>query len=145
MFILKERSIFDILGRVMGRNSYDVKERLKNLWWSLIFRRVIWVSLPLSHGWRQLCKLVISLLETHQMANCMGKPTVLTSGVSTFKLSALVRKEDNFFNSLMSSVELLTCITHDDSWDGHSRAGFDGMTIVGYDLTSIINLLSGSY
>ena len=29
--ILKERSIFDILGRVMGRNSYDVMEWLKNL------------------------------------------------------------------------------------------------------------------
>ena len=72
------------------------------------------------------------------MANCMANSTVLTSGVSTFKLSALVRKEDNFFNSLMSSVELPTCITHDDSWDGHSRAGFDGMTIVGNDVIPII-------
>ena len=78
------------------------------------------------------------------MANCMGN-SILISGVGTFKLSALVRKEDNFFNSLMSSVELPTCITHDDSWDGHSRAGFDGMTIVGYDLISIINLSSESY
>mgnify|MGYP001803557550 FL=1 len=36
----------------------------------------------------------------------MGNSTVLISGVSTFKLSALVRKEDNFFKSLMFSVKL---------------------------------------
>ena len=75
----------------------------------------------------------------------MGNLAILISGASTFKLSALVRKEDNFFKSLMFSVKLTYLYTHDDSWDGHSRAEFDGMTIDGYDLISIINLSSGSY
>ena len=113
---MKKRSIFDNLVRVLGRKSYDVKGRLNSLlavpnFLDMFFGCLCMSVISAHSSSRSFARYIYlhapcSFLETHQWANCMGNSTIIISGVSTFKLSVLVRKEDNFFKSSMFSVKL---------------------------------------